>query len=52
MPFNVLNYLFGITAVSLKDYLIGGFGMIPGTIVYVYIGTTIGNVADLASGKA
>ena len=25
--------------------------MIPGTIVYVYIGTTLGNIADLAAGN-
>ena len=30
--------------------MIGGFGMIPGTIVYIYIGTTLGNISDIASG--
>ena len=34
-PFNLLNYAFGITGVSLKDYFIGSVGMIPGTIMYV-----------------
>ena len=38
-PFNLLNYIFGITNVSLKDYIIGSIGMIPGTIMYVYIGS-------------
>ena len=44
-PFNVLNYAFGITQVSLKDYVLASIGMIPGTILYVYIGSLIGNIA-------
>jgi uncharacterized membrane protein YdjX (TVP38/TMEM64 family) len=48
-PFNLLNYAFGITAVSLKDYFIGSVGMIPGTIMYVYIGSLAGNLAMIGS---
>jgi uncharacterized membrane protein YdjX (TVP38/TMEM64 family) len=44
-PFNLLNYAFGVTGVSLKDYVIGSVGMIPGTIMYVYIGSLVGNLA-------
>ena len=44
-PFNLLNYAFGVTAVSLKDYFIGCTGMIPGTIMYVYIGSLASNLA-------
>lgn len=41
-PFNVLNYLFGVTKVKTKDYLIGtAFGIIPGTIAFVYFGNAI-----------
>jgi uncharacterized membrane protein YdjX (TVP38/TMEM64 family) len=47
LPFNLLNYAFGITQVSLKDYVLGSIGMIPGTILYVYIGSLIGNLALL-----
>ena len=46
-PFNLLNYAFGITQVSLKDYVLGSIGMIPGTILYVYIGSLIGSVAQI-----
>jgi uncharacterized membrane protein YdjX (TVP38/TMEM64 family) len=46
-PFNLLNYAFGITQVSLKDYVLGSIGMIPGTILYVYIGSLIGSLAQL-----
>lgn len=41
----------GITGVKIKDYALGGLGMIPGTIMFVSIGTTLSNVADLASGN-
>lgn len=44
-PFNLLNYAFGVTAISLQDYFIGCVGMIPGTIMYVYIGSLAGNLA-------
>jgi uncharacterized membrane protein YdjX (TVP38/TMEM64 family) len=44
-PFNLLNYAFGLTGVSLKDYNLGSLGMIPGTIMYVYIGSLAGNLA-------
>lgn len=46
-PFNLLNYAYGITNVSLKDYVIGSLGMIPGTIMYVYIGSLAGSLATL-----
>jgi uncharacterized membrane protein YdjX (TVP38/TMEM64 family) len=44
-PFNLLNYAFGLTGVSLQDYVIGSLGMIPGTLMYVYIGSLAGNLA-------
>jgi uncharacterized membrane protein YdjX (TVP38/TMEM64 family) len=48
-PFNLLNYALGITGVSLKDYFIGSVGMIPGTIMYVYIGSLAGNLAMIGT---
>jgi len=48
-PFNLLNYAFGITKVSLKDYFIGSVGMIPGTIMYVYIGSLAGSLARIGT---
>ncbi len=44
-PFNLLNYAFGVTQVSLKDYILGSIGMIPGTAMYVYMGSLIGDIA-------
>ena len=48
-PFNLLNYAYGITNVSLKDYVIGSLGMIPGTIMYVYIGSLAGSLATVGT---
>jgi uncharacterized membrane protein YdjX (TVP38/TMEM64 family) len=48
-PFNLLNYAYGITGVSLKDYVIGSVGMIPGTIMYVYIGSLAGSLATIGT---
>lgn len=44
-PFNLLNYAFGVTGVSARDYIIGSIGMIPGTIMFVYIGSLAGSLA-------
>ena len=46
-PFNLLNYAFGVTKVSLKDYFLGSIGMIPGTVMYVYLGSLACDCAAL-----
>jgi len=38
-PFNLLNYAYGLTSVSLRDYFLASIGMVPGTVMYVYIGS-------------
>ncbi|MHC4232103.1 MAG: TVP38/TMEM64 family protein [Planctomycetota bacterium] len=50
-PFNLLNYAFGLTQVSLGHYVGASWaGMIPGTIMYVYIGSLAGDLASLGTG--
>lgn len=51
-PFSLLNYALGLTQVRLADFVAGGVGMLPGTLLYVYYGTLIGDVAALAAGGA
>lgn len=47
-PFNLLNYAFGVTQVSLRDYFLASWiGMLPGTVMYVYIGSLAGDLAGL-----
>jgi uncharacterized membrane protein YdjX (TVP38/TMEM64 family) len=41
-PFVLLNYAFGLTRVRLGHYFLASWiGMIPGTLIYVYIGTLV-----------
>ncbi len=47
-PFTLLNYAFGITRVSLRDYIVASWiGMMPGTVMYVYLGS----LAQAATGQ-
>jgi uncharacterized membrane protein YdjX (TVP38/TMEM64 family) len=49
-PFNLLNYALGLTRVRFADYVVASFGMLPGTLLYVYYGKLAGDVAALAGG--
>lgn len=49
-PFNLLNYTFGLTKVSLRDYFFASWiGMIPGTLMYVYMGSLAGDLVTLGT---
>ncbi len=51
-PFNLLNYAFGLTPVKFWHYLWASWiGMLPGTLMYVYLGDVAGNVATLGAGE-
>jgi uncharacterized membrane protein YdjX (TVP38/TMEM64 family) len=51
-PFNLLNYAFGLTQVRFRDYWLASWiGMLPGTVMYVYLGSAVKNLADLAAGR-
>jgi uncharacterized membrane protein YdjX (TVP38/TMEM64 family) len=51
-PFNLLNYAFGLTRVSLRDYAVASWaGMLPGTVMYVYLGSLAGDLASLGVGQ-
>ncbi|MBM4256008.1 MAG: TVP38/TMEM64 family protein [Deltaproteobacteria bacterium] len=51
-PFSLLNYGLGLTKVRFIDYVTASVGMLPGTLLYVYYGKVIGDVAALAGGMA
>src|SRR6266536_2073657 len=41
-PFTVLNYAFGLTRVRLGQYVLASWiGMMPGTVMYVYLGSLV-----------
>jgi len=49
-PFNLLNYALGLTRIRVRDYIIASIGILPGTLLYVYLGKVIGDVAAIAAG--
>lgn len=52
-PFAFLNYALGLTRVRLRDFILASFlGMLPGTFLYTYLGSSVANLATLSSGKA
>ena len=52
-PFNLLNYGLGLTKVRLRDFVFASFvGMLPGTALYVYLGSLVTSASKLASGTA
>ena len=48
VPFNFLNYALSLTALSLGDFLLASFGMIPGTVMYAYYGKVTAEAVALA----
>jgi uncharacterized membrane protein YdjX (TVP38/TMEM64 family) len=54
-PFSLLNFAYGLSEVSLRDYTLGLVGIIPGTILFCGLGALAGDVArfgDVLSGQA
>jgi uncharacterized membrane protein YdjX (TVP38/TMEM64 family) len=50
-PFNLLNYAFGLTRVPFWTYVLASWiGMMPGTVLYVYLGSTAKDLAQIFSG--
>ena len=52
IPFSLLNYGLGVTRVKFRDYLLASWlGMMPGTLLYVWLGALAGDAAKLAGGQ-
>jgi uncharacterized membrane protein YdjX (TVP38/TMEM64 family) len=48
MPYGILNYAFSATKIPLRTFVLGSMiGMLPGSILYILIGTSIENLSDL-----
>ncbi len=51
IPFNVSNYFYGLTAVEFWPYVLASWtGMMPGALLYVYIGVAAKAAASVAAG--
>jgi uncharacterized membrane protein YdjX (TVP38/TMEM64 family) len=50
-PFSLLNYGLGLTQVKLSHYVLASWvGMIPGTLLYVYLGSIASNLTSIFAG--
>ncbi len=49
-PFTPINFLLGLTRVRFAEYMLASFGMLPGTVLYIYYGRVIGDLAALREG--
>ena len=50
-PFNLINYGLALTSVRFRDYFLASWiGMLPVTILYVYIGSVAKDLTELTSG--
>ena len=48
IPYNVLNYMLGVSDVPIGQYVVASFvGMLPGTWLYVYLGSLATTAAGL-----
>jgi uncharacterized membrane protein YdjX (TVP38/TMEM64 family) len=52
LPFNLLNYAFGLTRVSAVTYVAAtALGMLPAVALYVYLGTLADDVGQILAGE-
>lgn len=49
IPFNALDYISGVTSISLRDYALALCGILPGTIMFCMVGATASSLADADS---
>jgi uncharacterized membrane protein YdjX (TVP38/TMEM64 family) len=48
IPFNIINYIGGVSSVSFRDYTIALLAILPGTVLYVFLGASAGTLTDSA----
>ena len=50
VPFSLSNYVYGLTAVAFVPYILASWvGMLPGTFLYVYLGSAGRNLGEMKS---
>lgn len=53
IPFNMLNYAYGVTSVTARTHLLAtAVGMLPAVGLYVYLGTLARDLGQILSGEA
>lgn len=48
IPYNVFNYVGGVTDVSFRSYCFALIGILPGTVLYVFLGASAGSLTESA----
>lgn len=43
VPFTMFNFIMGITNISFCSYTLGLIGLVPSTVMFVFLGTTLSN---------
>ncbi len=54
-PFGLLNFTYGLSEVKVRDFTLGMFGILPGTILYCSLGSLalkVSNFSDVLSGRS
>jgi uncharacterized membrane protein YdjX (TVP38/TMEM64 family) len=46
IPYNALDYISGVTSIPLRDYALALIGILPGTILFCFVGATASSLAD------
>jgi len=46
IPFNAINYIGGVTSIKLIHYTLALFAILPGTILYCFIGAGAGSLSE------
>jgi uncharacterized membrane protein YdjX (TVP38/TMEM64 family) len=50
LPFNLLNVAYGLSDIPLRTFCLGLLGIVPGTVLYVGLGTAAAGAATTAGG--
>ena len=51
IPFNALDYISGITSISLKDYALALVAILPGALVLCFAGASASSLSDRTSSE-
>jgi hypothetical protein len=46
IPYNALDYMSGVTAIPLWSYTLALIGILPGTIMFCFVGASASSLAD------
>lgn len=49
IPFNAINYILGLTSVTSFQYIVSLIGILPGSAVYVFVGSSASTIAESAN---